>query len=142
RTALWRLFVAGFGMMQVMMYALPAYLADDGTMSVDIAQLMRLASLVLTVPVIFYSAAPFFRGAWRDIRRRRLGMDVPVALGIGVAFAACVYATIEALGEVYFDSIPMFIFFLLCGRYLEMRARQNAAARLEYLDRALPLAAH
>jgi len=142
RTALWRLFVAGFGMMQVMMYAVPAYLADDGTMSVDIAQLMRMASLVLTVPVIFYSAAPFFQGAWRDIRLRRLGMDVPVALGIGLSFAASVYATIEALGEVYFDSISMFVFFLLCGRYLEMRARQNAAARLEYLDRALPLAAH
>ena len=111
-------------------------------MSVDIRMLMRLASLVLTVPVIFYSAAPFFRGAWRDIRLRRLGMDVPVALGIGVAFAASVYATFEAVGEVYFDSITMFVFFLLCGRYLEMRARQKAAARLEYLDRALPLAAH
>ena len=142
RAALWRLFVAGFGMMQVMMYAVPTYLAGEGNMSADITQLMRLASLVLTVPVIFYSAAPFFRGAWRDIRLRRLGMDVPVALGIGVSFAASVYATLEAVGEVYFDSITMFIFFLLCGRYLEMRARQNAAARLEYLDRALPLAAH
>jgi len=142
RSALWRLFVAGFGMMQVMMYALPAYLADDGSMSADIEQLMRLASFILTVPVIFYSAAPFFRGAWRDIRLRRLGMDVPVALGIGVSFAASVYATIVAAGEVYFDSITMFVFFLLCGRYLEMRARQKAAASLEYLDRALPLAAH
>jgi Cu2+-exporting ATPase len=142
RAALWRLFVAGFGMMQVMMYAVPAYLAAEGTMSDDIRLLMRLASLVLTVPVVFYSAAPFFRGAWRDLRLRRLGLDVPVALGVGVAFAASVAATFTGGAAVYFDSITMFVFFLLCGRYLEMRARQKAAASLEYLDKALPLAAH
>ena len=69
-------------------------------------------------------------------------MDVPIALGIAVAFAASVYATLAGGGAVYFDSIAMFVFFLLCARYLEMRARQKAAASLEYLDRALPLAAH
>ena len=142
RTALWRLFVAGFGMMQVMMYAVPIYLAEEGSMSDDIRLLMRLASLILTVPVVFYSAGPFFRGAWRDVRLRRLGMDVPVALGIGVAFAASLFATFTGGAEVYYDSIAMFVFFLLCARYLEMRARQKAAANLEYLDKALPLAAH
>ena len=81
RALLWRLFVAGFGMMQVMMYALPAYLAEDGTMSADIARLMRIASLVLTVPVVLFSCGPFFRGAWRDLKLRRLGMDVPIARG-------------------------------------------------------------
>jgi Cu2+-exporting ATPase len=142
RAALWRLFVAGFGMMQVMMYAVPTYLADDGTMSADIAQLMRIASFVLTVPVVFYACGPFFRGAWRDLQRRRLGMDVPIALGIGVAFAASMLATFGGGGEVYFDSITMFVFFLLAGRYLEQRARQRAGASLDYLDRALPLSAH
>ena len=142
RAALWRLFVAGFGMMQVMMYALPAYLADAGSMGEDVRLLMRLASLVLTVPVVFFSAAPFFRGAWRDMRRRKPGMDVPVALGIGVAFAASLGATFIGGEQVYYDSITMFVFFLLCARWLEMRARQKAAANLEYLDKALPLAAH
>ena len=142
RSALWRLFVAGFGMMQVMMYAVPVYLADEGSMSEDIKLLMRLASLILTVPVVFYSAGPFFRGAWRDVKLRRLGMDVPVALGIGVAFAASLYATFTGGAAVYYDSIAMFVFFLLCARYLEMRARQRAAANLEYLDKALPVAAH
>jgi Cu2+-exporting ATPase len=121
---------------------LPTYVAGDDGMSADIEQLMRLASLILTVPVIAYSCAPFFRGAWRDLRARRLGMDVPVALGIAVAFGASVYATLAGRGEVYFDSVTMFVFFLLCGRYLEMRARQKAAASLEHLDRAIPLAAH
>ena len=142
RAALWRLFVAGFGMMQVMMYALPAYLADEGSMGEDVGLLMRLASLVLTVPVVFFSAAPFFRGAWRDLRRHIPGMDVPIALGIGAAFGASLVATFTGGAEVYYDSVTMFVFFLLCARWLEMRARQNAAANLEYLDKALPLAAH
>ena len=137
KTALWRLFVAGFGMMQVMMYAVPVYLAD-GDMTPDIEQLMRWASLILTVPVILYSAAPFFLSAWRDLKLRRVGMDVPVALGVGAAFAASVWATLSAAGEVYFDSVTMFVFFLLSGRYLEMMARQKAARSVETLARAIP----
>jgi len=137
RTAQWRLFVAGFGMMQVMMYAFPVYMAD-GDMTADIEQLMRWASLLLTLPVMVYSAAPFFANAWRDLRFRRVGMDVPVALGVGSAFLASVWATLTASGEVYFDSVTMFIFFLLTGRYLEMMARQKAARGVEALAKAIP----
>jgi Cu2+-exporting ATPase len=137
RAAQWRLFVAGFGMMQVMMYAIPVYLAD-GDMTADIEQLMRWASLILTLPVIVYSSAPFFTNAWRDLRLKRVGMDVPVALGVGSAFVASVWATLSAAGEVYFDSVTMFVFFLLSGRYLEMMARQKAARGVEALGRALP----
>lgn len=138
RAALWRLFVAGFGMMQVMMYAVPVYVADEGTMTADIEQLMRWASLILTLPVVLYSAAPFFSHAWRDLKLLRVGMDVPVALGVGSAFAASVWATLTASGEVYFDSVAMFVFFLLTGRFLEMVARQKAARGVEELARILP----
>jgi Cu2+-exporting ATPase len=138
RTAQWRLFVAGFGMMQVMMYAVPVYLAE-GDMTADIEQLMRWASFLLTLPVMFYSSAPFFTNAWRDLKFRRVGMDVPVALGIGVAFLASVWATLVASGEVYFDSVTMFVFFLLSGRYLEMMARQKAARGIEAMARAIPV---
>ena len=141
RDALWRLFVAGFGMMQVMMYAIPAYLATDGTMPEDIAQLMRWASLVLTVPVVAYSAQPFFLGAWRDLRLGRAGMDVPVALGVAIAFGASAWATLSGRGEVWFDSIAMFVFLLLAGRYLELKARANAGAALTHLMRLVPAAA-
>ena len=141
RGALWRLFVAGFGMMQVMMYAVPVYLAGDGDMAPDIEALLRWASMVLTLPVVFYSAAPFFRGAWRDLARRRVGMDVPVALGVGAAFAASVWATLNASGEVYFDSVTMFVFFLLGGRFLEMTARQRAVSVTEALARLVPAVA-
>ena len=137
RAALWRLFVAGFGMMQVMMYAFPVYIAD-GDMTADIESMMRWASLILTAPVVLYSAAPFFSHAWRDIKLRRLGMDVPVALGVGAAFVASCWATLTGKGEVYFDSVTMFVFFLLCGRYVEMLARQKAVRGVEELGKALP----
>ena len=137
RDALWRLWVAGFGMMQVMMYAYPVYIAD-GDMTADIESLMRWASMVLTLPVVFYSSAPFFRNAWRDIKLRRVGMDVPVALGVGAAFLASCWATFMQAGEVYFDSVTMFIFFLLGGRFLEMTARQKAVSVTEALAKLLP----
>lgn len=137
RDALWRLWVAGFGMMQVMMYAYPVYIAN-GDMTPDIESLMRWASLILTLPVIFYSSAPFFRGAWRDLKLRRVGMDVPVALGVGVSFVASCWATLIQSGEVYFDSVTMFVFFLLGGRFLEMGARQKALGVTEALAKLLP----
>lgn len=139
RSMLWRVFVAGFGMMQVMMYAYPAYIAGEGDLSADAETLMRWASLVLTLPVVFYSAAPFFQRALRDFKLRRLGMDVPVALGVGSAFAASVWATIIEGPEVYFDSVTMFVFLLLLGRYLEMIARQKAVRGVEEMGKVLPV---
>jgi Cu2+-exporting ATPase len=104
RQSLWRLFVAAFGMMQVMMYALPSYMAE-GDMPADIDALLRWASLCLTLPVMGFSALPFFAGAWRDVRARTVGMDVPIAIGLIVTFAASVYATFTGKGQVYYDSI-------------------------------------
>ncbi|BCB25863.1 copper-translocating P-type ATPase [Sulfurimicrobium lacus] len=139
QAALRRLFIAGIGMMQVMMYAIPAYVAGgDGTMPPWIESIMRWASLTLTLPVVGYSAWPFFLGAWRDLKLRQAGMDVPVALGIGAAFMASVYATLTGGGEVYFDSITMFVFFLLSGRFLEMGARRKAADAAEKLVKMQP----
>lgn len=137
---LWRLFIAGFGMMQVMMYAFPVYVAE-GAMTADIEQLMRIASLVLTLPVALWSAVPFYAGAWRDLRSGRAGMDVPVSLGIVIAFAASLWATWTATGEVYFDSVSMFVFLLLGARFLETEARARAMQTQEQLARMTPATA-
>ncbi|HJW56158.1 MAG TPA: heavy metal translocating P-type ATPase [Burkholderiaceae bacterium] len=136
-----QLFVAGLSMMQVMMYAVPAYLTNEGPIEADMAALMQWASLLLTIPAVFYSALPFFKGAWVNMKNRAPGMDVPVALGIAAAFGASVVATWRGQGEVYFDSVTMFIFLLLCSRYFELLARRKAAASLEKLQYALPASA-
>ncbi|KRB66331.1 heavy metal translocating P-type ATPase [Noviherbaspirillum sp. Root189] len=141
KTLFRQLFVAGLSMMQVMMYAVPVYLATDGTLEADMEALMRWASLLLTIPAVVYSAQPFFRGAWRNLKNRMLGMDVPVALGIGAAFLGSVVATVTDKGDVYFDSVTMFIFLLLCSRYLEFIARRKASSALDTLQNALPASA-
>ncbi len=140
RAMLWRLFVAGFAMMQVMMYLVPVYIAG-GDMTREAEQLMRWASFTLTVPVMLWSAGPFFANAWRDARAHRFGMDAPVALGITVAFAASAWATLTGRGEVYFDSITMFVFLLLGARYLEARARARAAESQQRMLRRVPAVA-
>ena len=138
RAMLWRLAVSGLGMMQVMMYAYPTYVANEGELTPDVGILLQWSSLLLTLPVILYACGPFFRNAWRDIKLRRVGMDTPVALGIGAAFVASVWATLTNSGDVYYDSINMFVFFLLGGRYLELLARQKALRAIEELGRLAP----
>ncbi len=141
RQALWRIAVAGFGAMQVMMLAVAMYAGDYQGMDPDLRLFMRWISLLLTTPVVFFSARPFFIAAWRDLRQRQLGMDVPVALAIGAAYAASLVATIIDRGHVYFDSVTMFTFFLLTGRYLEMAARHRAGQVAEELVRLRPAVA-
>lgn len=123
RTMLRRLGVAGIGMMQVSMLALGLYAGAIDGIEPLYRNFLRWVSLLVSVPVLFYAGAPFFIGAWRSLRARKPGMDVPIALALLIAFVASVAATIQRNGDVYFDSITMFVFLLLGSRYLEMRAR-------------------
>lgn len=142
RRMLWRLGVAGVCMMQVMMYAVPAYIAGPGAMAADLEHLLRWAQWVLSLPVILFSCQPFFGAAWRDLRGRRIGMDLPVALGMLLTFVVSSLGTFEPEGafghQVYFDSLTMFVFFLLAGRWLESRLRDRSAGALEALMHRLP----
>lgn len=142
RQALWRLFVAGFCMMQVMMYAWPAYVTAPGEIPPDITQLLRWASWVISLPVVFFASGPFFASAWRDLKHGRVGMDTPVSIGILVTFLGSSAATFDPTGpwgaEVWFDSLTMFVFFLLGGRYLEHKARDRTAGALDGLMNRLP----
>lgn len=141
RAALRRLAVAGLGMMQVMMLAVALYAGADEGMDAALRNFLRWVSLLLTVPVVLYSAKSFFTGAWRDLKRYRLGMDVPVSIAIGSAFAASAWATLTGSGEIYFDSVTMFTFFLLAGRFLEMGVRHRAGEAAEALIKLLPATA-
>ena len=139
--ALRRLAVAGLGMMQVMMLAVALYAGASEGMDSGLRQFLRWVSLLLTIPVVLYSAQPFFRSAWRDFKRRRPGMDVPVTLAISAAFLASGWSTVSGHGEIYFDSVTMFTFFLLAGRFLEMGARHRAGQAAEELVKLLPATA-
>ena len=142
RKMLWRLGVAGLCMMQVMMYATPVYLSEPKNMAPDMVQLLRWASWVLSLPVLFFSCMPFFKTALLDLKQRKISMDLPVAIGMLVTFAVSTLGTFEPQGpfgaEVYFDSFTMFVFFLLTGRWLELRLRDKTAGALEAVLNRLP----
>ncbi|WP_343592968.1 cation-translocating P-type ATPase [Paracidovorax wautersii] len=142
RRALWQWLVAGFCMMQVMMYAWPAYHAMPGDLTPEMEQLLRWASWVISLPVMLFACGPFFSSALRDVRHGRISMDLPVALGIAISFAVSTAGTFDAAGpfghEVYYDSLTMFVFFLLTGRWLELRLRGRTAGALESVMNRLP----
>ncbi|MFT3800731.1 MAG: cation-translocating P-type ATPase [Burkholderiaceae bacterium] len=142
RRALWRWLVAALCMMQVMMYAYPSYVEDAAGMPADIVKLLRWASWMLTLPVLIFSCGPFFRQSLRDLRAGRIGMDLTVSAGLLIAFAASTIATFQPDGwlgrEVYFDSVTMFVFFLLSARWLEARMRRRSADAIEALLGRLP----
>jgi Cu2+-exporting ATPase len=138
RTLLRRLALAGIGMMQVMMVAVPLYTGLSGWIADDQKLLFRWAALLLTTPVVFYSSVPFFTAALRDLKTRYLTMDVSVSLAILGAYLASVWATFFDGREVYYDAVAMFAFFLLLGRYAEMKVRHRAGESGNRLLRLLP----
>jgi len=141
RQLLTRLGVALLGMMQVMMYAWPSYVGT-ASLTPDFSLLLVWTSWLFTVPVMFYSAAPIFKSAWRSIglftTSRQLNMDVPIALALGLAFIAGTINTLLSSGPGYFDSITMFVAFVLLARYVELLARQDAQSGAEALAKQLP----
>ncbi len=133
-----RLGVAGFGMMQVGMFAVALHAGDIQGIQEQYQGLLRGFSLLVSGFIVYYSAGTFFRTAWRHLKQGALVMDLPVALAIGLAWLASAYATITGGGQVYFDSVVMFTFFLLLGRFLEARVRQRHASNWFDAESTLP----
>jgi Cu2+-exporting ATPase len=138
RNALKRLGVAGLGMMQVMMYAVGLYAGDSMGISEGSERFLQWISLIVTTPVLLYSGSVFYTSAWRSLSNRKVGMDVPVALAISVAFIMSCINFLTGSGHVYFDSVVMFIFFLSLGRYAELVIRHRNLQTGLALARLLP----
>lgn len=135
---LYRLGVAGLASMQVMMLAVGLYFEVFSDLDDEFKQFLRIISLIFATPVLLYSAQPFYKNAWHTLRAGTLGMDVPVSIALIFAYVASIYATLTGVGDVYFESISMFCFFLLLGRFLEMRARRKAASASSNLLKLIP----
>lgn len=137
-----RLAVAGLGMMQTMMFALPTYLYG-GDIEPDFLQILHWGGFLMVLPVVFYCAVPFYQGALRDLKNRRVGMDTPIAAAIIMTFAAGIYSLATNAGQgMYFESIAMLLFFLLGGRFMEHIARRKAGDAAERLVKLIPAFCH
>lgn len=141
KQAILRIGLAGIGTMQNMMLAVPLYIGASSGITDDFQIFFRWVSLLIATPVVFYSARPFFKAAIRDFRTRHLTMDVPVSIAIFIAYLASAVVTVSGGKDVYFDSVCMFTFFLLIGRYLEMNTRFKASEGLKRLNTLLPTSA-
>ena len=136
-----RLGISGILMMQVMMIAFGLYFGAFSGMAEHNKVYLRWVSFILTIPIIFYGAFPFYTGAIKAIKAKRLSMDVPVSIAIILAFSASAWGTISEQGEVYFESVSMFTFLLLIGKFLEFRARSHAAQVSANLLKLMPMTA-
>ena len=139
-----RLGVAGLFTMQVMMLAFAMYFGAFSNMESYQVGYFKWLSLLLSIPVVFYSALPFFFGCYYSLKAKRLNMDVPVAFAIYGAFFASFYQLlVNGLdgdkGEVFFESISMFTFLLLIGKYLEFKAKSKAILSNANLNKNIPI---
>ncbi|WP_421325823.1 heavy metal translocating P-type ATPase [Aeromonas veronii] len=141
RSYMFRLALAGLGSMQVMMCAVALYMDLFISVEDEFMVYFKWISLLLSTPIMIYSAQPFYVGAWRSLKQGHLSMDVSVSLALIGAFIASMWATVFNTGEVYYDSITMFVFFLLLGRFLELRARRKASESSSNLARLVPIMA-
>ena len=141
KSMLIRLAIAAFASMQTMMFALPTYLFGD--IEPPYLAMLHWGAFFMVLPAMFYAALPFYQGAWRDLKNGRTGMDTPVALAISLTFIAGVGAlAVQSQQGLYFESIAMFVFFLLLGRFMEHSARRKAGDAAERLVKLVPAFCH
>lgn len=133
-----RLGVAGIGMMQVMMFSVGLYVGAFTGISEHDKELLRWVNLLISSCVLFYAGPPFFINAFNGLKAKMLNMDLPIALTIGSTYLLSLWATFSQQGEVYFDAITMFVFFLTLGRFLEASGRYKANQSAHALLKCLP----
>ena len=133
-----RLIVAGLGMMQVMMFATGLYTGAWHGIDHEYEQLLRWISLLCSAPVMLYAGYPYLKNAWLSLRHRQPNMDLPIALACAGAWLASLYHTLIGRGEIYYDGVTMFIFFISISRYLEAHTRRRARHNQQHFARLLP----
>jgi len=139
RRWLLRLGVAGLGALQAMMFAEALYLDTANAMPAPTRDFFRWLTFLVATPVVFYSGWPFLAGAWNELRRRRVGMDLLIAGSTLLAYFASLVETFRGGAHVWYDAAVMFVFLLLAARMLEQRARNTANAQVDALARARPV---
>ncbi|MFH0933656.1 MAG: heavy metal translocating P-type ATPase, partial [Pseudomonadota bacterium] len=137
RAMLYRLFFAGFTMMNMMWIAIALY---SGANQDEFRGFFHWMGLLLATPTLLYSGYPFYRGAMGGLRAGHLTMDLPIALGLSVTYIYSLYVTLtnNQQGEVYFDTVTNLTFVILVGRYLEGMFRHQAVSATKRLMELQP----
>ena len=141
KTFLKKLGLAGIMTMQVMMLMTGLYFDWFGAIELETKQYFHWVALTLTTPVVLYSGSTFYLGAVKAISARTVNMDVPVTIAVFGTYLAGIRSTLLERGDVYFETICMFIFLLLLSRFLEHRSRHRAAQISANMMQHVPVSA-
>lgn len=126
--------LAGFASMNIMMLSVSVWSGADA----ETRQAFHWISAVLALPALVYSGSVFYVSAWRALSHGRTNMDVPISIGIALAFGLSVYDTLDNGAHAYFDAAATLVFFLLIGRTLDHVMRQRARGAVRSLMRLAP----
>ena len=131
KSLIYQLGIAGFCFANIMLMSFPEYLgleASEKTLQV----VFRIFNLVLVLPVVFYSAQPFYISGWKGLTGKHLNIDAPIALAIIVTFFRSLYEVLSGTGSGYFDSLSGIVFFMLVGRVLQDRTYRQLSFERDF----------
>lgn len=121
RTIYYQLGLAAFCFGNVMLLAFPEYFSFTGQLAAEFGRFFGYLSLLLSLPVLLFSARDFYRSAWAGLRQRYINLDFPISLGLTSLFAVSVYEVLTHRGPGYFDSFTGLVFFMLIGKWVQQR---------------------
>ena len=126
--------VAGFAAGNIMLLSVSVWSGAEGATR----DLFHWVSALIALPALVFAGGVFFRSAWSALRRGRMNMDVPIAIGVTLAYAMSLYETVTHGQHAYFDASVSLLFFLLIGRTLDHVMRDRARAAVLGLARLAP----
>ena len=121
RKMLLKIGIAAAGASNIMLYAVSLYAGATG----ELAHYFNLMSVIFAVPVLFYSASPFYKTAWNAMKNRTLSIDIPISMALLVGAASGFYNLFTGVNENYFDSLTALVFLLLLSRYFLNKVQEE-----------------
>jgi P-type Cu+ transporter len=131
KMGIYQLGIAGFCFANIMLLSFPEYLGLDGTEK-GLRSVFRSLNFILSLPVFFFSAFPFYESAWKSLKHKFLNIDAPIALAIIITFCRSAYEVLSGTGAGYFDSLSGIVFFMLAGRLMQDKTYQQLSFDRDY----------
>ena len=129
---LYKIGIAGFCFSNMMMLSFPEYLSNDALELGSLRHFFIYINLLLSLPVLLYSASGFFISAYTGLRQKWLNIDAPIALAILVTFGRSAYEILTQTGAGYLDSMSGIVFFMLIGRWFQDKSYDSFAFDRDY----------